>query len=245
MATAQILPSDLPVLKAPTFRVDVSSCSRHRQLHCATFAQVDITWESSRLFFLQGELTTEEVERLAEALLVDPVTETFSCAAADRDGEFVGEHLARTAEVEGTHVVDVTLLPGVTDPVAENLVRAAHLLGITGLQQAATGQRYVVQGALSDDALRRLATGVFLNPVIQHFSVDRPIAPPFLPFQAIDDAVDVIALRSADNERLLEISGQRRLALNLAEMQAIRALFPAGRARPNRCRTGNAGPDLE
>jgi hypothetical protein len=40
------------------------------------------------------------------------------------------------------YLIEATLLPGVTDPAAENLLRAARLLGVEGLERAATGQRF-------------------------------------------------------------------------------------------------------
>src|SRR5690348_10035099 len=80
-----------------------------------------------RLFFLAGALTPADVERISQELLVDPVTETFAVMTE--------KSTPRTAD----HFIEVTLIPGVTDPVADNLVRAAHLLGITELERAATG----------------------------------------------------------------------------------------------------------
>ncbi|MFN8450033.1 MAG: phosphoribosylformylglycinamidine synthase subunit PurL [Anaerolineae bacterium] len=126
---------------------------------------------------------------------------------------------------DSAHTIEVTLLPGVTDSAAENLLRAAHLLGVAGLERAATGQRYLVDAPLSSAELERLATDRFANAVIQRFSIDQPIAPPFLPFQRADATVEIIPLRDADDAGLLRISAERRLALNLAEMTAIRDYF--------------------
>ncbi len=44
-------------------------------------------------------------------------------------------------------MVEVALRPGVTDPVADEIVRAAHELGIPGVERASTGFRYLVHGA--------------------------------------------------------------------------------------------------
>jgi phosphoribosylformylglycinamidine synthase II/phosphoribosylformylglycinamidine synthase I len=198
-----------------------------------------IACQVDRLFFLQGNLTPADVEWLSRELLADPVTETFAITSdvgaglAPAPAGDVGATLA-VALGAGTrpaptapsdHIVEVTLLPGVTDPAAENLVRAAHLLGVTALERAATGQRYRVWGELSERDLGRLATGVFSNPVVQRYAIDQPIAPPFISPQPPDDTAEIIPLRTADDQALLEISTIRRLALDLAEMQAIRAYF--------------------
>jgi phosphoribosylformylglycinamidine synthase len=171
--------------------------------------------QAGRLYFLRGTLPLAAVERLARELLADIVTETFDIA----------QSIAPTPGEPGTRSIEVTLLPGVTDPVAENLLRAAPLLGIEGLEQAATGQCYLLPGTLDDAAAHRLAVEQFCNPVIQRYTLDAPIDPPFVPTQAVDATVETIPLREADDNVLLDISKGRRLSLDLAEMQAIRAYF--------------------
>ena len=84
-------------------------------------ASFKATWETAQLYFLGGELTSEDLSTLATELLTDPVTETFSTSFSTPDST--------------PNFVDVTLLPGVTDPVAENLLQAAKWLGIDSLKQ--------------------------------------------------------------------------------------------------------------
>ena len=173
----------------------------------------------ARLYFLQGTLTPADAARVARELLTDPVTEQFTVSVG------AGEQAQRP--MAAVHTIEVTPLPGVTDPAAENLVRAARALGIDGVARAATGQRFTLTGTLDTDTLTRLASELFANPVVHRFAIDRPIAPPFFAYQAADERVDVIPLRMADDAELMAISAARRLALNLAEMQAIRAYFAA------------------
>lgn len=191
-----------------TFRVDVATGTQDA---------------GYRLYFLEGALSAEAVTQLSQQLLADPVTETF---AVSQVGDFIPQNPTKNNQ----HSIEVTLLPGVTDPAAENLLRAARLLGIEGLKRAATGQRYTVDGVYSKAELEALATSRFLNPMIQRFTIDQPITPPFVPFQAADATVEIVALREADDDTLMRTNAERRLALNLAEMQAIRAYFQqAGR----------------
>ena len=83
-------------------------------------------YATGRLYFLRGRaLDQQSVERLCRVLLSDPVTEQFKVLSA--------ESLAsptKDSALSTQHFVEVTLLPGVTDSVAENLLRAAKLLGI-------------------------------------------------------------------------------------------------------------------
>ncbi len=181
-------------------------------------ASFNATWETAQLYFLGGELTHEDLSKLATELLTDPVTETFSIDFSTSNTQ---------------NFVDVTLLPGVTDPVAENLLQAAKWIGINSLEQVATGQRYYLHQTLANEELGQLATGVFSNPVIQRYSVNEPIDAPFVPFQERDETVEHIALREADDNRLLAISSERRLSLSLEEMQAIRKYFQSENREPS------------
>ncbi len=179
-----------------------------------------------RLFFLQGPLSHSDAERLAHHLLTDPVTETSTIT------EGTPPPAPPTTTPTPDHTIDVTLLPGVTDPAAENLLRAAHTLGIAGLERAATGQRHRLWGSLQENNLHHLATTIFANPVIQRYTIDQPIAPPFLPVQQTDTTVETIPLRDADDSALLTISKERRLALDLTEMQAIRSYYQHAQRDP-------------
>lgn len=233
------------------FRVEIGRCcspcsGNHALVRAAHLAGLTAltACRTSTLYFLQGSLSRAEAERLAETLLADPVTESYvvseiveseaeATGHAGNDGE-EGETddqrgyypLPRMFEGQApNHTIDVTLLPGVTDPAAENVLRAARTLGIITLEQAATGQRHLLCGKLSGHELRLLATSVCSNPVVQRHAIDYPIEPPFVPFQQNDTTVEHIPLRGANDASLREISTTRRLALDLNEMQAIRTYF--------------------
>ena len=129
-------------------------------------------------------------------------------------------------------VVEVGYHPGVTDPVADNLLRRAQLLSIkNGLPQltsapeaVATGTRYTFRGDLSDDDMHTLARELLCNDVIQSYTLGQ-MQPEFVPDAAPSDAVDIIPIRSLDDDGLAKLSVERVLFLSLPEMQAIRAEF--------------------
>ncbi|MEO8392054.1 MAG: AIR synthase related protein, partial [Chloroflexota bacterium] len=195
-----------------TFRVEVASGDQKPG------------YQVIRLYFLEGAISADEVIHLSKDLLADPVTETFTVSRVILDSPLVSQ--------ENIHSIEVTLLPGVTDPAAENLLRAAPLLGIGGLEGVATGQRYLLTEPTTTEQLQKLAAQ-FSNAIIQRFTIDQPITPPFVPFQPTDSTVEMIALRGVDDKELLRISAERRLALNLAEMQAIRSYFEAENRDPS------------
>ena len=169
------------------------------------------------LYFIEGTAAPEDIARLRSELLVDPVVEGAVGYEADRGVS-----------------IEVTLLPGVTDAAAESLAASARGLGIEGIERIATGHCYQLKGEVSGDDLRRIAESVLVNRVVQTYSVGKRIAPPFFTAHAGSDTarVERIALSRAGDDRLLAISRERRLSLDLAEMQAIRVHYTGLKREP-------------
>jgi len=181
----------------------------------------------SDLYFVRGELSTDDVETLCRELLVDPVVQGvcvlgdgIAVIGAPDDGQ--GGFAACAIEV-GMH-------PGVTDSVADNLVLGAGRLGID-VQQATTGTRYALWGDVDDETARRIATGLLCNEVIQFYSLGQ-MEPPFAPPAQPSDVVKVIPIREVDDAELQRMSVERVLFLDLAEMRAIQAYYRGERRDP-------------
>ncbi|MCP4591055.1 MAG: phosphoribosylformylglycinamidine synthase subunit PurL, partial [bacterium] len=112
----------------------------------------------------------------------------------------------------------------VTDPVAENLLQRAHLLGIGAVEATSTGNRYTFEGDLSTDDLHRIAREILCNDVIQTYALGA-LQPAFVPRAEPSDEIEIVPLREADDETLARMSVERVLFLSLEEMQAIRDEF--------------------
>ncbi|MBI4674469.1 MAG: phosphoribosylformylglycinamidine synthase subunit PurL [Chloroflexi bacterium] len=173
--------------------------------------------EQHALYFVQGALSENDLQRLAAELLTDPVAELARWRTRD------AQH--------GAQLIQVALRPGVTDPVAHEIVRAAHALGITNVEQAATGQQYVVRGKhnqpLSDHELHTLARRLLANDVIQHYALGE-IEPTFPQADASAHAsgiVETIPITELSDGELLQLSAERRAALDLNEMRAVQNYF--------------------
>jgi phosphoribosylformylglycinamidine synthase len=171
------------------------------------------------LFFIEGCLENTEADFLAARLLSDPLTQKIAWARLDKPaapGSF---------PEPGLHLVEVALRPGVTDPVAEQIVRAAHILGIQGVQRASTGQRFVIQGqGIDENLLHQLANRLLSNSTIQRFSIGE-IEPAFPHPVSANAKVDQIPVRKMAEDDLLNLSQERRAALDLEEMRAIQRYF--------------------
>ncbi len=127
------------------------------------------------LYFLHGNLADDVVQRLVDELLYDPVVEDVQWYPQDAAApNNIWPNDSKTWQIE------VTLLPGVTDSVAESLLDGAQMIGVRGLQAAATGQRYSLMGDIEERDVRRIANRLLVNEVIQTFTLNAPIAPPFM-----------------------------------------------------------------
>lgn len=172
------------------------------------------------LYFIQGRLTPTEVQVLADRLLHDPITHNVLQLPPA-----AGQLSAADCVSRGMYIIEVALRPGVTDPVAEQIVRAAHLLGIAGVNAAGTGLRFEVYGpGLREADCHLLAARLLSNPVIQRYTLGE-IEPSFpLPAQA-SDSVETLPIRALDDAGLLALSQERRAALDLNEMREIQAYY--------------------
>ena len=176
-------------------------------------------FEIQELFFIEGELSPIDQRRLATELLSDPIAQAFEWRSVGSDGviRFLGaDHHAC--------VIETALRPGVTDPVAEQIIRCAKMLGIDQVQRAATGKRYVVYGNLNEADYHTLAKRLLANDVIERYAIG--VIDPIFPHPAeASGAVDLIPVRDLGSDQLLAVSRDRRAALDLAEMQAVQAYY--------------------
>jgi phosphoribosylformylglycinamidine synthase subunit PurSL len=167
----------------------------------------------SDLYFLRGNLSVTVLDRLAVELLVDPIVEGYHLQPI---------HAPRAGD--RALAVEVGYLPGVTDAVADNLLRRARLMGIGGLEAAATGKRYAFGDSLSTDDLHTIARELLCNDVIQSYSL-APFRPAFVPHAEPSTHVETVPLQPLGDSELTRLSLERVLSLSLAEMQTIRDEF--------------------
>lgn len=170
------------------------------------------------LYFIEGDLQESQRQRLAAELLSDPVAQSSEWRSVDESQN------PGSQRKPGFSVIETALRPGVTDPVAEQIVRAAHQLGINEVERAATGNRYFVEGRLDEGQLHTLAKRLLANAVIHNYAI--AIIEPAFP-QAVEASsqVEVIPVRELSREALVELSRTRRAALDQAEMQAVQDYY--------------------
>lgn len=173
------------------------------------------------LYFLRGDIGEREVERLCDELLVDPVVQRARWGLASEP----------VSTPEGAVRVEVGLLQGVTDSVADNLLSHAHLLGVTDLQDAASAQSHLLYGQLTEEEVKRIAERLLYNDVIQYFEIgqlESHLRIELPPAEARAESIPLTEIE--DEDELLRLSHERILALDVDEMRAVQRYFrQAGR----------------
>jgi len=108
----------------------------------------------SEIYWLKGDISPADVEKLAREALSDPVTDTFRIDEP-------------TEQTTVDRAVLVAHNPGVTDPVEETILKAAVDLGVK-LEAARTGRLYILKGNFDETVLNLITTRLLLNPIVQH-----------------------------------------------------------------------------
>jgi len=174
------------------------------------------------LVFLATDLD-EDSRRILQSLLCDSLLQ---------DGYWLPDGIG-ISQPGDVHIIETTLLPGVTDSVAAEIERVALRAGVV-LHGVATGKRFVLQGQLSDDEIERLSLRLLANPIIERWSHNEPIAPSFVP--RISEALNAPEFMEIDASATVEIleriNRARGLALDRAELLAIRDYFVAAGRQP-------------
>lgn len=165
------------------------------------------------VYLLEGPFDSEDLTRIADELLADPVMQVAMVGSTD--------------PAAGESIVEVHPLPGVMDPAAASI--SAGLRAMLGDEAASaievrTGVQWRL-GGLDAAAAREVATRLLANPVV-HAIHDRPYRPESFPvghehpFEVRD--IPILELDDAGLERM---SREAHLFLSLDEMRAIQAHY--------------------
>jgi len=160
--------------------------------------------------------------RLAEGLLADPVLNTLRLLRPAQD-----------PREPGTRRLEIVRLPGVMDPSAQSVLRAAGRLGLD-VQDVRSWQAFVAPEGSDPAELRRLGTELLANAAIEEARLDAPQGIP--PREELPEApfrLRVVPLREADEAGLLRLSNEGCLALDATEMRAVQAHFRAEGREPS------------
>ena len=162
------------------------------------------------VYWLDAELKKEELERICERLLADPITQDYS----------YDENISRIEE-NGLHAIEVAYNAGVADPVEETAMKAVKDLGIVSVKAIKTAKRYLIKGTLEKRELDTICNRLLVNPIIQHIVGDKPVVFQESPKYVFN--LKHIEILDADDSMLTDIS--RRFGFNINEIKAIKEYY--------------------
>ena len=149
---------------SPVFRIEVTSSLKNwtrsisAQLPTLGIAE-NTQLKIIDLYFVEGSLTADALHKLSQTLLCDPVTDQYNWQPLDQNR--VTQLKIKESGV--CQAIEVMLRPGVTDNTANELLHAAHRLGISELTAAATGIRYEFSGRISESSLHHVAKSLLVR----------------------------------------------------------------------------------
>ncbi len=164
-----------------------------------------------KLYFLDVDLSWDEVEWFAQHVLSDPILESAS-VVIDPRGEV------------SSPWIEVGFLPGVMDPEALTISRAVREVFKIEPRAVFTGKRYEFRGDLSLEQVRSLANLLY-NPLIQQVKINEFLDPfgqdhPSYKFRRIE-----VPILDLDDKALMQLSRDMLLSLNLDEMRYIQDYY--------------------
>ena len=174
---------------------------------------------ASRSFLIETGADRQQIEALAADLLADTVVEEFRVQRLDDQAR--GEH---PADVGGVELRNVLYKPGVTDNVASSARSAIETAGVA-VDGVATCRKYRINPGATRDDLDRLATRVLANDAIERVLTGALRLNTLAMGRDYTFRLNVVPLRTMDDEGLLHLSRSGQLYLSLPEMQAIQQHF--------------------
>ncbi|AKL98021.1 phosphoribosylformylglycinamidine synthase subunit PurS [Endomicrobium proavitum] len=119
----------------------------------------------SQIYLIDADVNAADANLAASELLSDKITETYSVKS------FVNPTANEPVSLGEPSVIEVWYKKGVTDTVAESVVKAVKDLGIKKSITVKTGHRYYLSGKLSKKTLDTIATKLLANTIIQDYKV--------------------------------------------------------------------------
>ncbi len=171
---------------------------------------------AARSFLIEGDADAATIEKRALGLLVDSVVETCSVHPLGRQPNADGR--------QPLSQLNVMLKSGVTDNVALSAKAALADLKIP-VTTVATVRKYWLNDEASEADVQRLIKRVLANDAIEHVVVG-PLAMETIGIGGeYQFKLTHVAIRGMDDDRLMRLSREGQLYLNLTEMQTIRQHF--------------------
>ena len=169
--------------------------------------------QSAKVFLIEADFEKNFAERLAQALLADPVCEAYYIG---RSGPPAG--LAKAT------LIEVHLKSGVTDPVAESVMAAVSDMGVKA-DNVRTARKYVLLGEITQGQTDTIAKKILANDCIEDCIIGNEAEPPSPHLKPYELKIVHWPIREIDDDGLIALSKEKDLFLNRVEMQTIQKYY--------------------
>ena len=161
------------------------------------------------VYWLDADLSGEELELVCRRLLADPVTQRYSYNSQPQKYS------------DGFFSVEVAYNAGVADPVEETAMKAVADLNLGNIKAIKTAKRYIIKGDLSSEQLEIICSRLLVNPIIQHVVEEGSVVFPESPQYSYK--LEHIGLLGANEDELAEICN--RFGFSNEEIKTISSYF--------------------
>lgn len=118
----------------------------------------------SKLYKFKTNMCRDDLKKVAESILTDPISQSYRLIYSQKV----------KPEVNNCTVIDVWFKPGVTDPVAETVIKAVRDMGFKKQEiEVKTGVRYVISPILSLDDAELISHRILANVNVNDFTIHR------------------------------------------------------------------------
>ncbi|MBN1807045.1 MAG: phosphoribosylformylglycinamidine synthase subunit PurL [Sedimentisphaerales bacterium] len=169
--------------------------------------------QSAKVFLIEADFDKNFVNRLAKELLTDPVCEEY----------YIGRSSAPAGLAKAT-LIEVHLKSGVTDPVAESVMTAVADMGVRA-GNVRTARKYILLGEITQKQTDIIAGKILSNDCIEDCIIGNEAEPPGPHLKPYELQVIYWSICDLDDDRLIALSKEKDLFLNLIEMQTIQKYY--------------------
>ncbi len=170
---------------------------------------------TARVYRLEG--TTEaEAQRLATSLLAESIDQIYT--------------LNKPLITDTPQVIEVAYKPGVMNPEAASIMKAAQDLGVD-LAAADSSTEYGFYGSVGTEEINAVVNRLLVNKIVERVVTEKPET---LIISGESGQADEVPLVSASQEQLMALS-KDKLFLDLTEMQVVQAYFDKLDRNPTDC----------
>lgn len=170
---------------------------------------------TARVYRLEGT-TEKEAKVLAETLLAEPLDQTYT--------------LNSPLITDTPQVVEVAYKPGVMNPEAASIMKAAKDLGVD-LAAADSSTEYGFHGSVGPDEVKGIVDRLLVNKTVERVVTEKPET---LIITGEPGPVAIVPIRTASPEDLMALS-KDKLFLDEQEMGIIQAYFAELDRDPTDC----------